>query len=154
MEKVINILIYLYRKYPNSNQLSFSRTMKLLYLIEWRFSITNFKKLTDISWTQTKYGPYYNNLIQIFEDSSNFELITKIDDNNNQHIVIKFIDLKNELNLNIDSKIVIDFVIERCQNLSWSELNNIVNSTYGIINSNQNEIIDIVTLAKKYKNVL
>ena len=154
MEKLIDILIYLYRKYPNSNQLSFSRTMKLVYLIEWRFAIINFEKLTDINWTLTKYGPYYSNLIKIFKESSNFELITKIDDNNNQQIVIKFTDKKNDLNLNENTKAVIDFVISHCQNLSWSELNNIVNSTYGIINSNENEIIDILTMAKKYKNVL
>jgi hypothetical protein len=154
MEKIIDILIYLYRNYPNSNELSFSRVMKLVYLIEWKFAITKFEKLTDITWTLTKYGPYYNNLIKIFEESSNFEFKTKIDDKNNQQIIIKYLKVDKDLSLKDETKIVIDFAIQHCKDLSWVELTNIVNSTYGIINSNQNEIIDITYLAKKYKNVL
>lgn len=152
MDKVEDILIYLYRNYPSSNQLSFSRTMKLLYLIDWRFAITNFEKLTTINWTLTKYGPYYNNLIQVFEESACFDIITKIDENNNQQLVIKFIDNSKILLKSESAKISIDFVIDHCKNLTWSELNNIVNSTYGVIKSNLNEIIDVVSLAREYKH--
>ncbi|UJH92722.1 SocA family protein [Antarcticibacterium sp. 1MA-6-2] len=153
MEKVINILTYLYRNYPNSNQLSYSRTMKILYLIEWRFAITKFEKLTDINWTLTRFGPYYDKLIQIFEDSQNFDIITKFDDHNNQLLIIKFLRKSEKLPLKEDTEEVIDFVIKHVSELKWSELNNIVNSTYGVINSKSNEIIDVVQLAKKYKNV-
>ena len=74
MERVINILDYLYLQYPNSNQLSISRVMKLLYLIEWRYAITKFEKLTDVEWMQTEYGPFYKALRGIFNESSNFEV--------------------------------------------------------------------------------
>lgn len=154
MEKVIDILIYLYKSYPNSNQLSYSRTMKLIYLIEWRYCITKFEKLTDIQWILTQYGPYYSNLINIMQDSSNFEIETKFEENNKQEIIIKFLNKKQNLHLKEQTIEVINFVVNHCSEMSWSELNNLVNSTYGIVNSNINEVINIEYLAKKYKNVV
>lgn len=153
MERVINILDYLYFQYPNSNQLSFSRVMKLLYLIEWRYAITKFKKLTDIEWMQTEYGPYYKTLRSIFNDSSNFDVSIKIDNKNREQLVIVFLNKKESLSLNKEGKEVVDFVIKHCKDYSWTELNNLVNSTYGVINTPQWQIIDLVNLAKKYKSV-
>jgi hypothetical protein len=154
MEKVIDILIYLYKSYPNSNQLSYSRTMKLIYLIEWRYGILKFEKLTDIQWILTQYGPYYSNLINIMQDSSSFDIETKFEANNKQEIIIKFLNNKQNLPLKEHTMNVINFVIYHCSEMSWSELNNLVNSTYGIVNSNINEVINIEYLAKKYKNVI
>ena len=151
MERVINILDYLYLQYPNSNQLSISRVMKLLYLIEWRFAITKFEKLTDIEWMQTEYGPFYKSLRGIFNESSNFEVSIKLDDNKNEQIVITFLNRKENLNLKADTKEVVNFVIEHCKDYSWKDINNLVNSTYGVLNTQQGQIIDVVNLAIKYK---
>ncbi|GEM_PF-1829163 len=150
MERVINILDYLYVNYPNSNQLSISRVMKLLYLIEWRFAITKFDKLTDIEWLQTEYGPFYKSLRSIFNESSNFEVIIKIDNNNKEQLVINFLNKKDNFNLGKDTSDVIDFVIAHCKNFSWTELNTLVNSTYGVLNTPQGQLINIVGLAKQY----
>lgn len=150
MERLINILDYLYLNYPNANQLSYSRVMKLLYLIEWRYAITKFEKLTDIEWMQTEFGPYYKSLLVIFSESSNFDVSIKLDDNKNEQIVITFLNKKNNI-IKVNTKEVIDFVILHCKDYSWMELNNLVNSTYGTLNTPQGHIIDIVTLAKKYR---
>ena len=88
------------------------------------------------------------------EESSNFDLHTKFDENNRQQIIIKFLNKKQDSMLSSDAIMTIDFVVNHCKNMSWTELNNIVNSTYAVINSNQNEMINIVTLAKKYKNAV
>jgi uncharacterized phage-associated protein len=151
MERVINILDYLYLQYPNSNQLSISRVMKLLYLIEWRYAITKFEKLTDIEWMQTEYGPFYKALRGIFNESSNFEVSIKLDDNKNEQTVITFLNKKENLNLKADTKEVVNFVIEHCKDYSWKELNNLVKSTYGVLNTPQGQIIDVVNLARKYR---
>jgi uncharacterized phage-associated protein len=151
MERVINILDYLYLQYPNSNQLSISRVMKLLYLIEWRYAITKFDKLTDLEWMQTEYGPYYKSLRSIFNESSNFEVSIKLDDNKKEQIVIIFLNKKENLNLKVETKEVVDFVIDHCKNYSWTELNNLVKSTYGVLNTQQGQIIDVVNLAKRYR---
>jgi uncharacterized phage-associated protein len=151
MERVINILDYLYLQYPNSNQLSISRVMKLLYLIEWRYAITKFEKLTDLEWMQTEYGPYYKSLRSIFNESSNFEVSIKLDDNKKEQIVIIFLNKKENLNLKVETKEVVDFVIDHCKNYSWTELNNLVKSTYGVLNTQQGQIIDVVNLAKRYR---
>lgn len=150
MERVINILDYLYLHYPNSNQLSISRVMKLLYLIEWRFAITKYEKLTDIDWLMTEYGPFYKSLRSIFNESSNFEVLIKIDNNNKEQLVINFLNKKENFNLRNDTKEVIDFVISHCQNFSWTELNTLVNSTYGVLNTPQGQIINLVILSKQY----
>lgn len=151
MDRVINILDYLYLNYPNSNQLSMSRVMKLLYLIEWRYAITKFKKLTDIEWLQTEYGPFNKSLRTIFNESSNFDVSIKIDDNNKEQIIIVFLNKKENLEAHEETKEVVDFVIQHCKDYSWSELNNLVNSTFGVINTPQGQIINIIQLAKKYK---
>ncbi|WP_367772488.1 type II toxin-antitoxin system antitoxin SocA domain-containing protein [Flavobacterium sp. WC2421] len=151
MERVINILDYLYIKYPNSNQLSISRVMKLLYLIEWRYAITNFEKITDIEWMQTEYGPFYKTLRSIYNESSNYEVTIKLDDKNREQTVIIFLNKKENLSLKDEAKKVVDFVIGHCKDYSWTELNNLVNSTYGVLNTPQGQIIDIVNLARKYK---
>jgi 3-dehydroquinate synthase class II len=151
MERVINIIDYLYLNYPNSNQLSISRVMKLLYLIEWRYAITKFEKLTDVEWMQTEYGPFYRALRSIFNESSNFEVSIKLDDNNREQTVIVFLNKKENSNLREETKEVVNFVIVHCKDYSWSELNNLVNSTYGVLNTQQGQIIDIVNLAIKYR---
>lgn len=151
MERVINILDYLYIKYPNSNQLSISRVMKLLYLIEWRYAITNFKKLTDIEWLNTEYGPFYKSLRNIFNESSNFSVTLKLDENGREQTIILFLNKKDTINLKSETIEVIDFVIEHCQDYSWTELNNLVNSTYGVLNTPQGQIVDIIKLAKEYR---
>jgi hypothetical protein len=154
MENIINIITQLYIKYPNSNQLSYSRVMKLLYLIEWKYSITEFERISKTDWLLTEHGPLYNKLPHILEESDNFDIITKFDKNNKQQLIIKF-NLSTEIpTISEKSNKIIDFVIEHCKILEWSELNNIVNSTYGIMNSSLNHIIEIENLAKEYKNVL
>lgn len=152
MERVINILDYLYVKYPNSNQLSISRVMKLLYLIEWRFAITRFEKLTDIEWLNTEYGPFYKSLRRIFNESSNFTVTIKLDESGREQTIIFFLNKKDSINLKSETIDVIDFVIEHCKNYSWTELNNLVNSTYGVLNTPQGQIIDILKLANDYRN--
>ena len=152
MERVINIIDYLYLNYPNSNQLSLSRVMKLLFLIEWRFAITKFEKLTDVEWMQTEYGPFYKALRNIINESSNFEISIKLDDNNREQIVIVFLNKKEDINLNEETKEVVNFVIVHCKDYSWSELNNLVNSTFGVLNTQQGHIIDVVNQAIKYRD--
>ncbi|MDO5105957.1 Panacea domain-containing protein [Capnocytophaga sp.] len=151
MERVINILDYLYLKYPNPNQLSISRVMKLLYLIEWRYAITKFEKLTDIEWINTEYGPFYKSLRDIFNESSNFDVKDDIDDNGRKQTMIFFLNRKGDINLKENTKEVINFVIDICKDYSWVELNSLVNSTYGVINTQQEQVINILELAKKYK---
>ncbi|MCJ7934757.1 MAG: Panacea domain-containing protein [Chryseobacterium sp.] len=119
MERVINILDYLYTIYPNSGQLSISRVMKLLYLIERRFAINKFEKLTDIEWNLSQYGPFYKNLRSIFNESSNFDVSVRFDENNKEQLIIKFLDKKGVENLSDQTKEVIDFVVNHCKNYSW-----------------------------------
>lgn len=154
MERVINILDYLYLQYPNPNRLSISRVMKLLYLVEWRYAITKFKKLTDIEWLQTQYGPFYKYLRTIFNESSNFDISIKFDEDNKEQIIIEFLNKKENLTIHDEVKEVVDFVIFHCKDYSWNELNNLVNSTYGILNTPQGQIINMVELAKKYREKL
>lgn len=153
MEKTNEILKYLFVKYPKSNELSYTRVMKLFYLIEWKFAITNFKKITDISWIKTKYGPFYSDLIKVFEESNDFSVYSKIENDNSTQIILKFLNSNKEIiHLQDETKVIINFVIEHCKDLTWSELNNIVNSTYAVINSELNSEIELLKLAKKYKN--
>ena len=148
MERVINILIYLYRNYPKSNELSYSRVILLLYLIEWKYSIKYFEKLTDLEWIIKGNKPICKNLYNIFDASSNFTIRITEDYQN----IIYFLNSEKIINFEKEkTKETIDFVIEHCKDLEFYDLNNIVSSTYAIINTKENQIINFVKLAKLYK---
>ena len=148
MERVINILVYLYRNYPKSKELSYSRIIMLLYLIEWKYSIKYFKKLTDLEWIIKDEMPICKSLYKIFNDSSNFTIqITEGYQN-----IIYFANNEKKITFLVEeTEEVINFVIEHCKDLELYDLNYIVSSTYAIINTKENQVIDFVKLAKQYK---
>lgn len=150
MENITHIQEYLYNKYPNSNQLSISRAMKLFYLIEWRYAITEFKKLTEAEWRLNQYGPFYSKFKDYFTQSDCFNVVENTIENKKE-IIIKYQSCSIPSSLKQETTTVIDFVIEKCHSYSWSELNNLINSTYGIINTQEGHVIDVLKLAMTYK---
>ena len=86
-------------------------------------------------------------------DSSNFQLIM-IPDNSVQQIVIKFLNRKQKIELNPNTTETIDFVINVCKNMNWLELNNLVFSTYPIVNGKIDTFIDLQEMAEEYNKVI
>jgi hypothetical protein len=152
MENSNNILVYLFNNYPNSKELSFSRVMKLLYLIDWKYSITKFERLTVLNWILNQFGPYNSSLLDIMDNSNDFEIKRIVNEDNKNIILINFLE-KGDYDLKAETKRTIEFVINHCSKMSWSEVNNLVNSTYPIIRGKINSELNLLELAKEYKNI-
>ena len=92
--------------------------------------------------------PICKSLYKIFNDSSNFTIqITEGYQN-----IIYFANNEKKITFLVEeTEEVINFVIEHCKDLELYDLNYIVSSTYAIINTKENQVIDFVKLAKQYK---
>ncbi|MBC7524889.1 MAG: SocA family protein [Flavobacterium sp.] len=152
MENLNNILVHLFNNYPNSKELSFSRVMKLLFLIDWKYAITKFERLTNLNWTLNQFGPYNSSILDIMDNSNDFEIKRIVNEDNKNIVLINFLE-KGEYDLKAETKHTIEFVINHCSKMSWSELNNLVNSTFPIIRGKINSELNLIELAKEYKNI-
>ena len=68
MKNLEKLIRYIILNYPNSNELSKPRLVKLIYLIDWKFTIENGSQFTDIRWIYNHYGPYVNDVINLMKE--------------------------------------------------------------------------------------
>jgi hypothetical protein len=153
MENTIEILKYLFIKYPNPSELSKARVVKMVYLADWKSAILNDKQLTDIKWIYNHYGPYVDNVITLLKQDDDFEIKSDLNYYNQPREIIK---LKNKVNVKLEksTKKILDFVIEKTSPLFWDDFIKLVYSTYPIIKEKKLNQLDLLKLAKEYKNVL
>ncbi|MEN9656209.1 MAG: hypothetical protein RL311_1160, partial [Bacteroidota bacterium] len=71
-----DILVYFFKKYPNPNELSKARVVKMLYLSDWKSCIEYGQQITSIQWYFNHYGPYFEDIITNirFDKQSRFEI--------------------------------------------------------------------------------
>lgn len=153
LEKTIDIIKYLFNKYPHPSELSKARLVKLVYLADWKSSIQNGKQLSNIKWFYNHYGPYVDDVIDVLKNDPNFEIESKLNFYNQPKYLIKII--KNiEPKLQEESRLILDFVIDNTKHLYWNEFISLVYSTYPIIKEEKFNYLDLVKLAKEYKLTL
>jgi hypothetical protein len=153
MEKTIEILKYLFSKYPNPSELSKARAVKMVYLADWKSAITQNKQLTDINWIYNHYGPYVQDIIELIRNDENFEIKAGVNVYNQPKEIIR-LTKSTESNLSKDSKDILDFVIDKTSPLYWEDFIRLVYSTYPIIKEKKLNRLNLTELAKEYKNVL
>lgn len=152
MEKLKEIVAYFCSKYPYPKELSKARLVKMLYLADWKSSITNFQQLSDTKWVFNNYGPYVNDIVENLKKDSTFEVI---DETNSHGAPKQVIRLKHsyDSNLKQEDKTILDFVIKATSPLNYSEFIDLVYSTYPIKVSSKKSELNLVELAKDYKKI-
>ncbi|MCG8734751.1 Panacea domain-containing protein [Tenacibaculum finnmarkense] len=153
MENTIEILKYLFKKYPNPSELSKARVVKMIYLADWKSAIIQDKQLTNIKWIYNHYGPYVDDIINILKQDDDFEIKSDLNYYNKPREIII---LKNKVNAKLDKSTteILDFVIDKTSRLYWDDFIKLVYSTYPIIQEKKLNQLDLLKLAKEYKNVL
>ena len=68
MNKLNELIKYILATYPKMEELSKPRLVKLIYLIDWKYSIEFGKQYTDIKWIFNHYGPYVHDVIDTMKD--------------------------------------------------------------------------------------
>ena len=124
--------------YPQSKELTRDRLVKLTYLADWRSAITYKKQITSVQWYINNYGPYIEDMYKILADEK-FDI--------NQEIQRR----KTE-KYNCDRKInlVVNFIIDKTQDLDSNTFSNLVFSTFPLATSPKYCYIDLVAKANQY----
>ena len=121
--KLKDVLSYIVKNYPYSDDLTKTRTTKLVYLVDWEYIKKYGRQLTSIEWFFDHYGPYVSDVldeadkdrrISIKKTKSNFGTVKYM-------VMPKF--TKNDIvySLTTDEIEVIDDVIEKTKLLSWNQ---------------------------------
>ena len=154
MKNLENLIRYIILNYPNSNELSKPRLVKLIYLIDWKFTIENGSQFTDIIWIYNHYGPYVNDVINLMKEK---KAIFKVESYQNSYegITDKFSLLdKTEILLDDNIKKIADKFINITYKLTWSEFINLVYSSYPIKSNLKYSTLNLQELALEFnKNI-
>ena len=148
--KLKDVLSYIVKNYPYSDDLTKTRTTKLVYLVDWEYTKKYGHQLTSIEWFFDHYGPYVSDVldeadkdrrISIKKTKSNFGTVKYM-------VMPKF--TKNDIvySLTADEIEVIDDVIEKTKLLSWNQFIRYVYDTSPIKNSEKYEKLDLLKYVK------
>ncbi|WP_081615167.1 Panacea domain-containing protein [Dietzia sp. UCD-THP] len=149
--KIELMLAYLCEKYPHKHELSKARITKMLYLSDWRASITKGRQLTSISWKFNHYGPYVEDAIDIADRSD----LLKIEETANMYGQPKTLfsrtgKVADFTMLSGDERRILDHVIKSTRDLYWNDFISLVYKTYPIVSSERGTALDLPSLAKEY----
>ena len=61
--KLKDVLSYIVKNYPYSDDLTKTRTTKLVYLVDWEYIKKYGRQLTSIEWFFDHYGPYVSDVL-------------------------------------------------------------------------------------------
>lgn len=156
MQKLEDIIAYLYQQSPNKDDLSKGRVTKLIFLADWRMSLMARKQVSDLRWYVNKYGPYADDLetlfrtgdVFVFRDTGNYY------GGNKKTIAFKVEDhLYNPALADLEKQ-VIDATIKATAELGWNEFSNMVNRTYPLVNGEKYDFLDLPQLASQYVHAL
>lgn len=145
---------YILLNYPEINELSKPRLVKLIYLIDWRYTIENGRQYTNIKWYFNHYGPYVTDVIDLMKSHSDiFEVVSY--NNSYEGITDKFV-LKDKSKIELENEVksITDKFIEYTFKQTWSNFINLVYSSYPIKNTLKYNYLDLENLAVEFnKNI-
>lgn len=151
--EILDIVAYFVRN--SQIELSKGRLNKLVYLADWKYALDYGKQLSSISWKFNHYGPYVNEIEKSIEsDSLKRFKITHQETSYFGHSKYT-INLVNDLNFvapNDSEKEILDIILGLTNKLNWIDFINLVYSTYPIKVSERGKILNLVALAKQYRN--
>jgi hypothetical protein len=152
MNKLLDIIVFIFQTYPNIKELSKPRLVKLIYLTDWKNCVDNGNQLTNINWFFNHYGPYVDDIIELIKEKTDFfEVNSSI---NPYGGVSEKITLKNSYtpNLSTNEKSIITFIIEKTSHLSWTNFISLVYSTFPIRNNSKYSFLNLKDDATKFKH--
>jgi hypothetical protein len=148
MTKLVDVMVYLLKKYPFKSELSNARLTKLVYLADWKFALKYKHQITTIQWTFNKFGPYVWDILETAKDNPK---IFSIDATQNTYgakkTLIRLIDENYALNLSSDEISTLDFVINSTKSLNWDKFIQLVYSTFPILVSPKGSRLNLLELA-------
>lgn len=150
MTNLEGLIRYILLRYPDISELSKPRLVKLIYLIDWKYTIEHGHQYTSINWYYNHYGPYVNDVIDLMRTQAE---VFQVNSYNNQYqgITDKFILLdKSPVSLDGDVKAITDLFIDYTYKLTWSNFISLVYSTYPIKSSLKYTTLNLAKMAEEF----
>ena len=151
--KIVNLVRYILKVYPHAKELSKARLNKIIYLIDWKSALEHEKQLTEIDWKFNHYGPYVNIIEETILSDDRFNIKSRTNIYGNEKNIIEIIQDKDFSEPTEKEQEIIDFVIEKTRKFYWDKFINLVYSTYPIISQEKGSQLNLVELAKEYKQI-
>lgn len=149
----LDLIRYIIKTYPHSEELSKARLNKIIYLIDWKFAIEYGKQLTKIEWVFNHFGPYVSIIEETILSDNRFKIINKKNIYNSPKNVITLVQDINFIEPSITEQKVIDFIIDKTKKFYWKRFIELVYSTYPIISQERGAKLDLVLLAEEYSQL-
>ena len=124
--------------YPQKQEITRDRLVKLTYLSDWRSAIINKKQITNIKWYINNYGPYIENMYGILKEKS-FDINDSIEERK-----------KFDGEIATEIMTVVDFIINKTKELNNNDFTTLVFSTFPLATSTKYSYVDLVEKAKQY----
>lgn len=151
---VLNLIKYFLKNYPYKSELSASRLTKLMYLADWKSAIDRSKALTDVTWHFNHYGPYVDDFIALARKDEDILIESTETFLGGKKQLIKLKDSFHELiEVTPDEKKILDFVIFATKDKNYEDFIRLVYSTYPVVSKSRYSDLDLVALAKEYKEI-
>lgn len=153
MNELTDIIVYLYKNYPNPKELSKARVVKMLYLADWKNCIDSDKQITNVKWYFNHYGPYVDGIVDEIKNDSRFTT-TWVNNSFGGPKELILLNPNAQVNQEIapETSKILDFVIESTSPLYWNDFITLVYSTYPIRTQPRYTHLNLVSLAKEYKS--
>ena len=143
MNALLELLNYIYDRYPKVEELSKARLVKLVYLIDWKYSIENGEQYTEIKWYFNHYGPYVEDIIKVIRmrnDLFNVESYTNSYGTSSEKIL-----RINKATIALNENILeaSNYIIDNTWKLNWTEFISLVYSTFPVQNNSKYTYLDL-----------
>jgi len=151
MNKLRSIMAYLAIKYPHKSELSKARLTKLVYLSDWFSSLLDDKQMTDIGWVFNHYGPYVDEVSDLATTDDDFSITPEKTVYGGDKFVISYSGNSDDVELTDREKAILDAIIEKTKVMYFNDFIKYVYSTYPVSSNERYADLDLVSLARNYK---
>lgn len=155
MARARDVIAYILAQYPSPLDLTMSKLVNILYLIDWRSAIVRGSQVTDLQWEAQASGPTcpLPGVLPVRQmDDDRPRLTTRR--RPARALVLEWLQerFKKDLSVSLtpEDREIIDFVLRTAASKQLGPFTQLVNSTFPMRRVNEGQI-DLVELAAQYR---
>lgn len=152
MAKIKDLLAFLLLQYPYTEELSKTRTTKMIYLCDWRHCLTNNSQITEITWVFDNFGPFvWDVMDEVKANPDLFSMTRTTTIFGTDKLVLGLKDRNYKPLLTAEETKTAIFVINATKDLSMDAFVKLIYSTYPILTAERGDELDLLSCARQYK---
>lgn len=148
-----NMLKYVLANYPHKSELSASRLTKIMYLADWKAAIDLGRTLTGVVWRFNHYGPYVDDFVSVAKADKDISVEFTQTVYGGRKQLFSLVSNVQKFDIDSSSKSILDFVMDATKSKNYDDFIKLVYSTYPVVSSSRYSELNLVSLAKQYKQI-